>query len=214
MIHGALSPGAGRRFGSSSGFNSGFSSACRVFARAGRGRSRAASAHRARPTTCWRYGNSFGSSGKFGFGRVLRPQPRKIFFRNPRHGIERQAQAHRGIAGNQPERVVIAQKPRAGHPALLLANPRALDRQRVADDRAESLLENPRDAVALLLVLEIGFFRRDVRRKTAFLPSVIKCVFVGGNQMLRIHADRFWRAAPPVPSPPSRRGRNFLIRRR
>ena len=102
--------------------------------------------------------------------RILCAQPRKIFFRNPRHGIQRQAQAHRGVAGDQPERVVIAQKPGARNPALLLTDPRTFDRQRVADDRAEALLENPGDTLALLLVLEIRFFRRDVRRKTAFLP--------------------------------------------
>ena len=65
----------------------------------------------------------------------------------------------------------------------------ALDRQRVTDNFAETLLEDARDPVALQLVFEIGFFRRDIRGQAAFLPSVVKGIFVRGQDVLRIRAD-------------------------
>src|SRR5204863_22382 len=77
-------------------------------------------------------------------------------------------------------------KPRAGNPAAA----DALDRQRVTDCCVKALLENARDAVALQFVFEVRFFRRDVRWETAFLPSVIESVLVGGDEILRIHVQR------------------------
>src|SRR5204862_2130327 len=87
--------------------------------------------------------------------RILLPDPRIIFFRNPWNGIDRQAQAHRGISGNQPESIVIAQEPRAGHPAGFTAIRATLDRQRVTNRFPESLLEDAGDAIAFQFVFEV-----------------------------------------------------------
>ena len=142
MIHGALSPDAGTAhsdFRPAAPASSGFAFARRVFARAGRGLAPGNVARRrdAGRTNRWPIRKFLRQFRQFRLRRILLPQPRKIFFRNPRNRIQRQAQAHRRIAGDEPERVVIAQKPRAGHPAARACH--ALDRQRVADDSSSSL---------------------------------------------------------------------------
>src|SRR4051794_27271730 len=78
---------------------------------------------------------------------ILRVSPWVFVLRDPGNRIQRQAQTHRGIAGDEPKNIV-AQEPGAGEPTWFIVVGDSLDRQRVAEDFAEALLEKACDPVA------------------------------------------------------------------
>ena len=98
---------------------------------------------------------------------------------DPRQRVERQAKAHRRIAGDQVQ-VLAAQEPAAAHPRRLAVAAGA-QRQRVADDLVQALLEDPGQAAALLGVVEIALQRIDVDRQLPLAPEVVPDVLVAGD---------------------------------
>ncbi len=60
----------------------------------------------------------------------------------------------------------------------------ALDRQHIAGRRRQAALEHPRDAVALLRVLQLGVLRRHILRQIAFLEDPLGRVFEGRHHMV------------------------------
>ena len=103
----------------------------------------------------------------------------------PGQAVQRQAEAHRRIAG-QEEHVLLPQEPAAALPARrrAVAVDRA-DRQRVADDLAQAALEDSRQPLPLLLVLEVRLQRIDVGRQPPLFPEVVPGVFVARHRCRR-----------------------------
>ena len=88
---------------------------------------------------------------------------RQVVRQRPRQRVERQPKPHRRVAGNQIQ-PLVAQEPSPRRPgSVAAAHPP--NRQRVADDRVETLREDAAQAIALQLR------RRDARRTDRRSPA-------------------------------------------
>ena len=126
--------------------------------------------------------------------------------RGPGQRIERQPVADRRITRDEEE-MFRAEQPRSARPAAAGRFAPALHRQDVADDRIEPLLEDAREAGALLFVLQLRLQRIDVDRQPPLGPEVVPDVFIRRDDVVAIHGQRFrqrvdesarFRAAMPV----------------
>ena len=100
--------------------------------------------------------------------------------RRPGKRVERQAISDRRITRDEKE-VLGAQEPATAHPLRVVP----VKRQDVPDSAAKAALEDAREPRALLLVIEFGFQRVDVRRQPPFLPEVVPDVLVGRHHVCR-----------------------------
>ena len=111
-------------------------------------------------------------------GRVPRTgrarQPRGDRLRPTTEASPAAGEAHRRITGHQVQ-PLTAQEPRSRRPARVF---RVANRQRIADNRLETLAEHPAQARPLDLVVQAGVERIDVGREAALAPQVIPDVFV------------------------------------
>ena len=98
------------------------------------------------------------------FPRVLLDDRGTFRCGSPGERIERQPVAHRRVAGNQ-EQMLAAQRPAAAHPDIARIAPFTAQWQDVAHDSIQALLEQARQAGALLGALEPAFQRIDVGRQ-------------------------------------------------
>ena len=109
-----------------------------------------------------------------------------------RRASDRAARSRRNHAPRRPASVPAADPPK---------------RQRVADDRVQTLREDAAQAVALQLVVEARVERIDVHRQLPFAPEVVPDVFVarlhvaGGDAELRRRARVMKRSASAAPWP-------------
>ncbi len=110
-------------------------------------------------------------------GGILGDQERAVRLTRPGQRFQRQAIAHRGIAGQEIERVG-AQEPGSALPAPRLAQPDALQRQREAHDLRQALLEDPRQPGALQGIGELALERVDIDRQPPLLPQVVEAVLI------------------------------------
>jgi hypothetical protein len=101
-------------------------------------------------------------------------QPRIIFRGHPRLRIQRQAVAHRRIAGQQVA-ALVAQEPGAALPAGVGGVAR--ERQHLTGDVFEALAEHLDEPRTLDLVLELRVERIYVARELPFTPQVIENIF-------------------------------------
>ena len=109
----------------------------------------------------------------------------RIGWRDPRLRIEREAEPHRGIARDQKQ-VLAPEEPWTARPA---ARRGALQWQRVADHVVEPLLENLREARALLGIREPALEWIDVGGESSLFPHVVKRVLTAGHEPLVAHAE-------------------------
>src|SRR5439155_13333351 len=122
---------------------------------------------------------------------VSHTKERAIAGRSPRQRLERQAQAHRGVAGNEVA-ALRAQEPGGGLPpagARFFAFGVAPERQRMADRLVQSLLEDLAQPGALERVVEARVEGIDVRRELALAPQVVPGVLIRREHVLRIEPD-------------------------
>ncbi|KDB52787.1 hypothetical protein X805_16520 [Sphaerotilus natans subsp. natans DSM 6575] len=113
--------------------------------------------------------------------RILLDQEGIVLLRHPGQRVQRQAVAHRRVAGHQVH-ALVAEEPRAGDPARA-AQRRALgrlDRQHVADLLLQALVEDTAQAHALELVVQPRVERVDVDRQAALAPQVVPGVLIAG----------------------------------
>ena len=117
-------------------------------------------------------------------GLVGRVHPGHVALRRPGLGVERQAKAHRRIAGHEVA-TFGTQEPRAGLPAGQAVRV-ASDRQHVPDHLVEPLAEDLAQALAFERVGQTRIEGVDVGRQLAFTPEVVPGVLVGGKDVLGI----------------------------
>ncbi|CAB4583968.1 unannotated protein [freshwater metagenome] len=115
--------------------------------------------------------------------------PRIVGGRHPGQAVERQAQAHRRIAGDEIHRVV-SHEPRTALPAHLAADLIALQRQNEAGHLVEPLLEDAGETLALEGIFEVRLERIDIHRQALLLPKIVKGIFIGRFEPFRIDAER------------------------
>ncbi len=115
---------------------------------------------------------------------------REVGLRDPRLRIERQPVAHGRIARRQVA-AIVAQEPGAADPAARRAPARIVvrDRQHMADDRVEPLLEHAAHAVAFHRVVEPRIEGIDVDRQASLAPQVVPHVLVRRERVLRIEPE-------------------------
>ena len=116
-----------------------------------------------------------------GIGIVRRADMRQL--------AERQPEADRAVAGHQVEKPA-PQRPLLRPPAMALGlRLPALHRQDIPRRRGQPAVEDPRDAVALLGILELGILRRDVGRQVAFLEDPLRRILVSRRHHLGLDAE-------------------------
>ena len=111
-----------------------------------------------------------------------------LFRRGPRQRVERQAISDRRIAGDEEE-MLGAHEPRSAHPCGRARFVAALDRQHVADDLVEPLLEYARQAGPIFFVLQLRLERVDVHRQSALSKEVVPDILVGRDDMCGVDAQ-------------------------
>ena len=147
-----------------------------------------------------------GNGGRLGVRGPARRCTGSLVRRHPRQRIERQPIADRRIAGNQ-EQVLRPQEPGAALPVRGPGRPSiASQRQHVADDAIEPLLEDPRKPRALFFVFSSRLQRIDVHRQPPLPPEVIPDVLVrrdahAAGSTPRRSGKRGRRSASPRASP-------------
>jgi len=125
------------------------------------------------------------------FRGVLFVKMRVLGFLHPGNRIQRQAKAHRRVAGHQIHSFGT-ERPRAAHPlACAIRIVFTAQWQRVAYDFFEALLEHARQARAIFRIVEIVLKRIDIYREPPFLPQVVPRVFVSRLDVRRIHIETF-----------------------
>ena len=125
-------------------------------------------------------------------GDELRP----CLGRQPGQGLQRQAQAHRRVAGDQ-QQAAGADLPALRHPARLGLP--ALHRQHEAARRAQAAIEYLQDAGALLGVLQARVGGIDVDRQLALAHQVMERVLVGVEHIARVDFQALGQGAHEVP---------------
>ena len=134
----------------------------------------------------------FGRRGQPGAWReqVLLDHVRVVGLVHPRQRIERQAVAHRRIAGGQVQ-PLVAHEPGAGDPLRRghAHLPLALERQHVADHLVQPLREEAAQAGTLHLVIEPRLEGIDVDRQPALPPQVVPGVLVAWHHVFRVQAE-------------------------
>ena len=112
---------------------------------------------------------------------------------HPGNGIERQAETHGRVAGNQVHSL-RPEEPCAGHPiAAPVGVVFAPQGQRVANDLIQASFEHARKARAIFRIFQLVFEWIDVDREAPLLPQVIPGVFIAGQRVLRVHAQSLAR---------------------
>src|SRR5262249_19303810 len=83
------------------------------------------------------------------------------------------------------------QEPPTGGPAPGLTAPDALERERVAHDLREPLLEYTSQPCSFPFVFQPGIERVDIDRQAALAPAVVPSIFVRGQSELGSDRQRF-----------------------
>ncbi len=110
-----------------------------------------------------------------------------LFRVGPGERRQRQTQAHGGVAWHQ-EQVIAFERPTAAFPAMRLGN-RVTQRERIAHDGAQVLLQQTCQTAAFGIVFQVGITRVDADRQGLLLPKVVVGIFVGGNPVALRHAQ-------------------------
>ena len=128
----------------------------------------------------------------FGIGRI---DVGVVALRRPRLRVERQAIAHRRIAGNEVA-ALGAQEPRAGLPPVADV---LHDRQHVADRVRQPLREDLGQARPLERVVDARIERVDVDRQPALAPQVVIDVLEGREDVFGRDAQALGDALEETP---------------
>src|SRR5260370_33768605 len=110
-----------------------------------------------------------------------------ILLGRPRERVERQAKAHRRVARDEIQ-VFAAQEPFAAHPPGLTVSPDS-QRQGIADDLVQALLEYACQAKTLFFLVQPVLQRIDVDRQLPLTPHVVPDVLVTRDEELRADAQ-------------------------
>ena len=122
--------------------------------------------------------------------RVQRVLVGVVFLADPGQGVQGQTVAHGRVTGNQVQ-ALIAYKPRATDPGRIGKCVAFVggNRQHIANDGVELLLEHAAQAQALEFVIEPGVKGVDVDRQAALAPEVIPGVFVARHDEVAVQAQ-------------------------